>query len=439
MKLKNADTTVVEEPVGAAEFAAAMAAFAPYESAPRLAVACSGGADSMALLLLTRDWVRAHRGKLVALTVDHGLRKASGAEAKRVGAWARRHGIVHKILKWRGSHPRGDIQAAARAARYRLLEEFCAAKGILHLLLAHQRDDQAETLLLRLARGSGLDGLAAMSPLVERPDCRILRPLLGVAPERLRATLRARKQDWIDDPSNENPAFARARLRKSQDILAREGLTTERLASTTHRLARARYALEGAVADLLAKAATPHPHGFVSVDTGALLAAPEELGLRALAAIVAAVGGEEFPPRLEKLERLYRELHAGTPKGRTLGGCRFMPRRTGLLVCREAAAVAPPVRLQARTVWDGRFRLALAAKSRKRATLGALGEERVDSAVEPPAAIRATLPTIRDRRGVLAVPGLNYVRNGTAKDCVAFKAILLRSTRPATGAGVKVV
>src|SRR5579863_2293243 len=159
------------EPLSDAEFGAALDRLGPFERRPLLAVAVSGGADSLALALLASVWAKARRGRVVALTVDHRLRRESTGEARQVGRWLRRLGIAHEILTWKGPYPQGDVQAAARAARYALLEAWCHTAHCLHLLTAHHREDQVETFWLRLARGSGLDGLAAMPAEVERPHC----------------------------------------------------------------------------------------------------------------------------------------------------------------------------------------------------------------------------------------------------------------------------
>jgi tRNA(Ile)-lysidine synthase len=429
-------------PIDEGEFAARMAALGPYERAPRLAVAVSGGADSMALLLLSRDWAAACGGSVVALTVDHGLRPEAATEAARVARWAAALGIPHRVLNWTGAPPRGDLQAAARAARYHLLESACAEMAIFHLLLGHHRGDQAETFLLRLARGSGLDGLAGMSAIVERPDCRLLRPLLSAPGARLRATLEARGQPWIEDPSNRNPAFARVRLRQSRAILAREGLDEARLAETAARLGRARAALEPDLARLLVRVATPHPAGFVRLDSATLAQAPAELGLRALAAILAAVGGNDYPPRLVALERLYAEIGAGPSRGRTLAGCRILPHRGALLVCREPAALAAPVSVPpgGKGCWDRRFHLILPDDAPAGMMLGALGPARLSADRSAlPAAVWASLPALRDEKGIVAVPLLHYLRDGGSTPSVAFRTMLLRTARPATGAGIKVV
>lgn len=428
-------------PVDAAEFAALMAPFAPFERRPRLAVAVSGGADSLALALLARDWAEASGGALTTLTVDHRLRAASAAEAARVAAWLGARGIAHCILRRDERLAAGSVQAAARAARYRLLEDWCVANGVLHLLVAHNREDQAETLLLRLARGSGLDGLAGMAALAERAQCRLLRPLLTVPRARLEATLRAAGQAWIEDPSNLDPAYARVRLRQRRRLLEEAGLGVERLAATAARLARARAALEAGVAAVLVRAALIHPAGFVRLDPIALKAAPEELGLRALAAVLTMVGGTAYPPRLERLERLYRGLPEGLAGGRTLGGCRLLPRHGRLLVCREPAAMASPVPVPpgAEVCWDGRFCLYLPEAAPQGLRLGGLGAARLGAAAGLPAAVRAGLPALSDDESVAVVPALDYVRGGFDAGWLASSRLALRPSRPLSGAGFTVV
>ncbi len=192
-----------------AAFALAMQAFAPFESQPVIAVAVSGGPDSLALLLLVDRWARDQGGAALALTVDHGLRPDSAAEAAQVGAWAKARGIAHAVLPWTGDKPQTGIQAAARQARYRLLTEACAARGILHLAIAHHADDQAETVLFRRERGSGPAGLAGMTAARSLGAVRMIRPLLGWPKSALTQTCRHFGQDFVEDPSNRSDRFAR--------------------------------------------------------------------------------------------------------------------------------------------------------------------------------------------------------------------------------------
>ncbi|MBY0430001.1 MAG: tRNA lysidine(34) synthetase TilS, partial [Rhodospirillales bacterium] len=320
-------------PLEAGEFAGLMPACEPF---PKLAVAVSGGADSMALALLAAEWTAERGGGVTALTVDHGLRPESAAEAAQVGLWLAARGISHAVLRWEGDKPASGVQEAARKARYGLLLDWCRRHGVLHCLLAHHRDDQAETLLLRLSRGSGLDGLAAMAVVSETETARLLRPLLGVPPQRLRATLRARGQDWIEDPGNRNPAFARVRLRGLLPELEPEGL-----AESAAALRQTRCHLETECAALLARHVEPSVLGFAWV-APEIFSAPRELARRALGRLLACYGGAAYAPRRERLDRLLEELRHGLDGARTLGGCMVAPRRGRLLVCREDRNLAPP-------------------------------------------------------------------------------------------------
>jgi tRNA(Ile)-lysidine synthase len=418
-----------------------MTRLGPFEAKPELAVAVSGGADSMALALLADRWAHARGGSATALTVDHGLRREAAAEARQVARWLEAAGIRHATLRWRpGSAKRSatgtrlaNLQAAARDARYDLLCGWCRDHAVLHLLLAHHREDQAETLLLRLARGSGIEGLAAMAPMSERPSVRLLRPLLHLSKAALTAYLEARGQAWIEDPSNQDRANARVRMRKLLPRLAQEGLSTARLSDTAARLAQARAALDGAVNRLLAQAVAIFPEGYLRLDSRLLAAAERELGLRALARAITCIGGESYGPRLERLERLYGVVCGGQPtlgRGRTLGGCRILPARRvdgdpagHVLVVREPAAVAPAIHWTGEAMlWDGRFLVgphAWASGGRSDVTVGALmeaGLHEVSNAQPPgrwnsqrlPRDVLLTLPAFRRAGELLVVPHLGY-------------------------------
>ncbi len=390
--------------------------FAPFEPAPALGVAVSGGPDSVALCLLADRWARARGGRVEAFTVDHRLRPESAAEARQVHCWLAAAGIAHRILVWRGPKPATGLPEAAREARYRLLTEAVARRGILHLLLAHHLDDQAETLLLRLGRGSGVDGLSAMAGVVELADLRLLRPLLTMPKARLVATLRAAGRGWVEDPSNRLESTARGRVRAAMAALARDGIEPGRLAATAARLGRARQALEQAATALLARAVTIHPAGFLRLDAAALVAAPDELRLRVLARCLMAISGNTYPPRLERLERLDRALFAGTaPPGHTLHGCRIAPARPGWLVCREHAATPPPQPLESgkTAIWDGRFRIQTPLAGLAVGALGEAGWRAVAAAAGRcgvPRTAALALPGLSDRHGLLAVPSLRWTR-----------------------------
>ncbi len=420
------------DPVPAAEFAALMARVEPFEAPPRLAVGVSGGVDSMALCLLLDRWARDRGGTVTALTVDHGLRPESATESTTVGAWLRARGIAHAILNWAGPKPRHGVQAAAREARHRLLGEWCRGAGVLHLALAHNREDQAETFLLRLGRGSGVVGLSAMSPVSFRAFGRLLRPLLDVPRARLEATATAFGQSWIEDPSNRDPAFARVRVRGTLlPALESGGITGGRVVETTFRLGRARAVLEEATAAMLAGTVRVDPTGYALIDLPGFLAAPEDIGLRALARLIAAIGGGAYPPRHERLARLYGAMADGGGRGWTLGGCRIRPYREGILLCREPAAVTEvvPATPSGRIFWDRRFVVETGNGLPEGATIAALGAKgwaRIADSLDRrargqlPHDVRATLPALFCAEVVLAVPHLGYSRSWMGVGAVAF-------------------
>jgi tRNA(Ile)-lysidine synthase len=307
-------------------FAVLMAPFAPFENHPVLAVAVSGGRDSLALALLAHDWAGARGGRAVGLIVDHGLRAEAAREAEATRALLAGRGIEAEILRWRGTKPTHGLQEAARAARYGLLFEECRRRGILHLLVAHHAGDQAETVAMRAARGSGADGLAGMAALVEQRHARLLRPLLPVARARLTVTLEALGVAWIEDPSNADIRFERARLRAAGDGTV--GLDPPdpdeggRRAAREGRLARA--AVE--VLEVDEEAIGLDRASFVR------LAAAVKAGL--LSRAVQAVGGRDHPPRRERLERAVERLcrapvpgKSGKSQDFTLSGCRVMLRQ----------------------------------------------------------------------------------------------------------------
>ena len=311
------------QPLDAGAFARLMAPFEPFETSPVLAVAVSGGRDSLALTLLSHGWAAERDGRVVGLIVDHGLRAESAAEAAATQAVLACAGIEGAILTWSGDKPRAGLQEAARMARYRLLRDECRRRGILHLLLAHHADDQAETVAMRLARRSGPDGLAGMAALVDQPEVRLLRPLLGESRARLTATLLARGVQWLDDPSNVDPRFERARLRAGGvPAFLDSGGSVER-SVRDGKLARA-------AVDMLAF----DQAGMTAIDRTGFARLDRDLQARLLSRVIQAVGGRDYPPRRERLERAAGRLCASLERGKagkgqdfTLSGCKLVLRR----------------------------------------------------------------------------------------------------------------
>ena len=295
------------------------------------AVAVSGGGDSLALMHLLAGWAKAaKRPAPIVLIVDHRLRPGSAGEAKKAKAFAAKAGLEAHILTAKGPAPKSGIESKARDTRYGLMGDWLKRHGITALYVGHTLDDQAETFLLRLGRGSGLDGLSAMRthapfPLAGFEELVLARPLLGVPRIMLRTYLKRRKQPWLEDPMNSEARFARSRIRGLLPALEAAGLSSRRIADAAAHLARARVALELATEAVLARAARAH-EDKVLLDAKALMAAPREIGLRALAALLMAVSGDPYRPRFEALERLFDSIGSGElGAGATLHGCRIGP------------------------------------------------------------------------------------------------------------------
>jgi len=423
-----------------AEFDALLAAIGGFEPQPLIAAAVSGGPDSLALAILADRWARRRGGAAWALIVDHRLRPESAAETKIVDGWLAARGIPHAVLVWEGPKPGTGIQEAARTARYRLLAEWCAARGCLHLLAAHHREDQAETYLIRRRAGSSADGLAGMSVVRELPQLRLVRPLLGTAKARLVALLAGEGQEYLQDPSNRNPAFERSRLRMQRD----GGESLELTLAEIRANGLARMQGERALTELLARAVSLHPAGFAVVDP-ALIAASGELGERTLGRIAAMLGGAAYPLRRDRLRRLAQALRAAPLRARTLGGCQFVPWRGRILVLRETARTAPPLALSPgmSALWDRRFIAALPATARGPVTIGALGASRlaaldrdgVDARNGLPRLLYPVLPAVWDAVGLAAVPHLSW-RPATA---VCPPVLAFRPSVSMSGAGFTVV
>ncbi|MDI4664897.1 tRNA lysidine(34) synthetase TilS [Xanthobacter autotrophicus] len=324
------------------------ALFASFAHHPRILIAVSGGPDSTALLHLARRW-RAERETgpdLVAATVDHGLRADAAREAADVAVLAARLGVPHRILVWQGAKPAHGIQEAAREARYGLLAAAAHEAGATAIALAHTRDDQAETVLFRLARGSGLSGLAGMRGDAVRHGLVLLRPFLEVPKAQLVATLEAAGLAFACDPANLDPRFARPRLRAMAQALAGEGLDARRLATLARRAARADQALEAATdaaEATLHRSAPEGAEGTSVLDAAAFATLPDEIGLRLLARAIGRAA-TEGPVELAKLEALFDALKEamGAPSAlfrRTLAGAQVSLRRGALHV-----SAAPPRR-----------------------------------------------------------------------------------------------
>jgi tRNA(Ile)-lysidine synthase len=328
--------------------------FAPFADQPAIVIAVSGGPDSSALLWLASRW-RAARTKgpeLHAVTVDHGLRPESRREAEAVKNVAKGLGVAHRIVRWTGPKPKTGIQEAARNARYALLAAEAKKASADVVLTAHTLDDQAETVLLRLLRGSGPSGLAAMSdraPYPGEPHLTLARPLLSIPKARLIASLRKAGIPFADDASNRDPRFTRPRLRAIMPALAGEGLTAARLGLLARRLQRAEAALRDAVTAAARRVCVPSANGSgrgaerTAFCRERFLALPDEIALRLLGEAIGRAGNEG-PVELGKLEALFEALKLaadGSAFRRTLAGAMVTGRPAEIVIER-----APPRRVR---------------------------------------------------------------------------------------------
>ncbi|MET0606759.1 MAG: tRNA lysidine(34) synthetase TilS [Beijerinckiaceae bacterium] len=298
--------------------------FHTWRGAKGVVIAASGGPDSIALLGLATRWRAAIAAPpLIAATFDHGLRPESAREARQVKAFARSLCVDHRTLKWSGEKPASRLQERAREARLAALTRFAASRGCSHLALAHHEDDQAETVLMRLAAGSGIEGLAGMSCIATRDGVILHRPLLSQSKARLVATCRARGWPYVEDPSNADARFARSRWRSLASELAAEGLSSGRLARLAARARRMNDAVERAVEDWLAQHPPQVHRGGLAIPASAWRSAPDELQVRIASRLIDQFGSAT-PERLERVERLWEDLRcaidAGRPEKRNLRG-----------------------------------------------------------------------------------------------------------------------
>ena len=372
---------------------------------PRLGVAVSGGGDSMALLSLLHGLSAAAGTDLETVTVDHGLRPEAAGEAAFVARRASALGLSHETLRWRGWDGQGNLQNAAREARYRLMADWAERRGLPCVALGHTADDQAETVLMRLARRSGVDGLSAMVPRSNRHGITWLRPLLFARREALRGHLRRAAVEWVDDPSNDDPRFARIQTRQSLAALAQLGIDVEALAEVARNMATAREALKsqtdrtaGDILRMEAGAQVMQAEGF--------FAAPEEIRRRLMIHALGQVNGGTYPPRRGPVAALIAGLAEG--QAATLGGCQALLRRGEIWVFREYNAVRD-LRVPADQLWDRCWRATPPEGLPQGAELRALGAEGLAQCPDwrslgRPRAMLLSTPAIWEGARLLAAP-----------------------------------
>jgi len=324
-------TTAQQQPLDKADIEQLMEREIPFPLIKELqngsfAVAVSGGADSMALAWLLDQW-RVTDSEMHILTVDHGLRNESAQEVKMVASFAKNLGVKCKKFNWIPDEDQKSIQEAARAARYEMMAEYCKKKNIKYLFLAHHADDQFETFLFRLAKGSGPDGLACMKSIQKYSEhLTLVRPLLSVTHSALVETCRLKKIVWVEDPSNMSGKYMRGRMRASKKALEQEGLTPKRIGSLVGRLQKNREVLDSLLAEKFEQIIKHSDDGHSEIKWEELINAHEELICRVIGHVISHLSpNRKYPARLEDIERLALKIKREKEgfKGATLGGVQF--------------------------------------------------------------------------------------------------------------------
>ncbi len=354
----------------AARFHAALLELGPFPPAPHFAVALSGGADSLALTLLAADWA-AQGGRITALTVDHQLREGSTAETQQVAAMMQARGIAHRILTPAHDDVSNNVQEAARKWRYRALADYCRAHGILHCFVAQHAGDNRETVLHNQQRGETVDGLSGMRRVRTLDGVRFLRPLLSFERVELQHFLRERKVEWIDDPSNENPRFARVRLRRQ---LAQDAALVRELDAVMRTQAAARTARDEALAEAAVQCVTISPLGFAEIALDVWRRYAPALQSQLIADSITTISGRGSRPRAADTLRLVEALDQPFAK-RTLQHCELSSDGVRLRIARELARVEAPLMLEGsgNAQWDGRFCIAWSLPKGNSYTIAAIG------------------------------------------------------------------
>jgi tRNA(Ile)-lysidine synthase len=404
------------------QFASNLNQFGPFESNPTIGVAVSGGADSLALSLLAAEYVKHYGGKIIAITIDHDLRADSAQEALVLKQQLQQQNIEHHIIKWQHQDLcNANIQAKARDARYQLLTDFAQQHHILHLLVAHHENDQIETFLLQLARGSGIEGLSAMRGASIKGNTRILRPLLlGINSARLRGYLQEKGLCWAEDPSNTNNKFARVQLREL--LKPQDSLQLKRLCSTIGAMQRANHSIKISTYAHMIKAVEIHPQGYASIDRSYFLSIPTEEAWRILAAALISIGGNIYTPRLNSLKIIYEKILAPVFYTSTLGGCMIVRQGHKIIIARQLPKnYQNTLMVNCKSfLWDNRFMITFCKNNNMMSgnfKIGYLGDnklikdqllkEKIKISHIPKIAL-ASLPVVVALDKVLEVPYIAY-------------------------------
>ena len=411
----------------------------PYEKNPHLAVAVSGGSDSLCLAILAQEWANNRGGKITALIVDHGLRKNSGKECKETQNILKKRKIFSHCFKWKLSKiPKKGVQEKAREFRYNIFEDWCFKKNIVHLLVAHHFEDQKETFLMRLNNNSNIYGLACMPKILFKKKIRILRPLLDLKKKEIIKYLKEKKVNWIEDPTNVSSKYSRNRLRKILPKLEKKGLTDNKLKKILKRAQKERKKIENKLADWLNKYVDINSLGYALINFSSLKLLNKDDFIFIFSRILNMISGSFYVPKSKYVYNFYKKIKSNeTINHSNLGGCHIFFFKERLYVCREIFKKDRKQKINFqfnKIVWDNRFEIE--QKKNKnfllKKELGKsvfieqlqkdgwneilLKNEKLKKEFMIPNKIILSLPAIKNKKSdVLYVPHLNYYSNVKSK------------------------
>lgn len=324
----------------------------------KLAVAVSGGIDSMALMFIADKWCKNNNIELFVITVDHQLREESSKEAKYVAEICKKYNINHTILVWEGEKPQHNIELIARENRYNLISKFCKQNNINTLLIAHHLQDQTETFFIRLFRGSGIDGLASMNDINNMYGLTILRPFLECCKEDLQTFLEEKQIQWVEDPSNNDEKYLRNKIRKFLNSFDNKQEILSRINSAVENINESKLSINSLIKNIEKKIVSYNSFGTCLLDKNKLIEQDDIVALKILSTISMKISGNIYKPRLKKLKRLFETIKENEEVKYTFYGCVFETYKDNLImIYREYNSILEDKKLICgeEVVWDNRF------------------------------------------------------------------------------------
>ncbi|QUI59964.1 tRNA lysidine(34) synthetase TilS [Wolbachia endosymbiont of Spodoptera picta] len=393
-----------------------------------IAVAVSGGVDSIVLLHLMTNWAKKNKLSLpIALTVNHGLRSESQKEADFVISYAKELGAKESfILNWEKQNIKGNIQLQARKARYKLLEEWCKNNNVKCLLVAHHKDDQAETFLLRLERGSGVDGLSSMDYKSFLNGIYIFRPLLNFSRSEIEKYANLHRLKWIEDRSNYDLKYRRTLYRNLLKASDNQEILTERICLTALHMKRAAKALMHYTRLALNDCVNIHDLGYIEIKLDELYKLPEEIALRLLLYSIMAIVNKHYKPRYRSLIAIFNKIsQKDSDINCTLSGCKIRKYGGSILIMRESSKIQEitvHLTLNVPIEWDNRFSCTILSNQKCSVTIAPLKKtQKVPEFLKDYNCcpeVFYSLPTVQKDGKVLAYPDINYNGKNTNDDKV---------------------